>query len=105
MPPAQTETAFHLWGADRVVYGPVHFSRIVEWFGTGLAKPETWVYSETDGAWRPVKERPEFQELIQSSRFPEAGADQHDTCIFDLLREIDLFRGLTKEQVESFSKY
>ena len=103
--PAQADKTFYFWGVDRVLYGPMNFSRMAEWFGTGLVSPESWVYSEKDAAWRPAKERPEFRELIKSSAARPSVTDREDDSVAHLLRELELFRGLTDAQIESFANY
>jgi CRP-like cAMP-binding protein len=108
--PAQPSAApYRVWGADKIAYGPLTHQALGEWALALRVRPDDWIYSDADHSWKKAAERPEVQEHFRSS--PPARSSKQIARLeglkgaLGLLRSLDLFTGLTDEQIESFSHY
>src|SRR5205814_1653427 len=108
--PMQPEQSFRVWGTDHVVYGPLGLSSIAEWLANGRINSESWVFSDSNGEWRRAQEWPEVREILKKAPVRSEGAgekkaDEERRAAAEFLRELDLFKGLTDAQIESFTRY
>jgi hypothetical protein len=109
MQPVHGEQAFHVWGADRVVYGPVSVAKLGEWLANGRVTPKSWIYSEQDETWVRAEDRSELHEAVKRFSGRTATVSEkkvaHGRTAAELLRELELFKGLSDAQIESFAAY
>ncbi|MFM1944349.1 MAG: hypothetical protein RI897_3331 [Verrucomicrobiota bacterium] len=61
--------AYSIIGGDQKEYGPVSADQVRCWVGEGRAGSATLVRSG-DGAWRPLSEHPEFEDLFRGGPPP-----------------------------------
>jgi hypothetical protein len=109
MDAAQPEKSYYLWGQDRVVYGPVSAAKISEWVATGDLKADAWIFSHRDGTWRRATDVPELKEIFAKGALPLTPADkkaaEERKTAAQMLRDLELFKGLSDAQIESFARY
>jgi CRP-like cAMP-binding protein len=110
MQPAESEKSYHVWGSDHVVYGPISLAKVTEWLAIERVLPESWIFSNADGAWQRAGERPELAEALKrTSARPRDSSHKKSReerrTVTQLLRELELFKGLTEAQIESFATY
>jgi CRP/FNR family transcriptional regulator, cyclic AMP receptor protein len=105
MQAGQTEqTHYRVWGIDNIVYGPVNGTVLADWVLSQRLTPGSWVYSDRDGAWVRASERPELKDLLRPAGMLKPSAKPLESAI-ELLRGLDLFEGLTDQQIASFAHY
>jgi CRP/FNR family transcriptional regulator, cyclic AMP receptor protein len=61
METANIENGFRIWGADKVVYGPVELPTLVNWVKEHRVTAATWVLCEKDESWHKATDVPELQ--------------------------------------------
>ena len=107
---AQAGKSFHVWGSDQVVYGPIVSAKIAEWAAAGHVSAESWVFSDADRTWQKAGDRPELREIFQktpsrSETAAEKKAHEERKIAARLLRQLEIFKGLSDAQIESFARY
>ncbi len=65
-------THYFIIGGDGKEYGPITAAELRQWFEEGRLNAQTRTRTETDTAWRPLAEFPEFADLLTAP--PSAGA-------------------------------
>ena len=64
---------YKLIGEDGKEYGPVTVEGVAQWIADGRANGETQVQSEGDEDWRPLREVPELENLLDGKKPKAAG--------------------------------
>lgn len=110
MQPVTSAKLFHVWGADHIMYGPVGSNRMAEWIASGRIKPGSWVYIDGEAAWQKAEALPELKDLFKkepsrADATEEKEAEAERKQAVKLLRDLDLFKGLSDQQIESFARY
>ncbi len=100
---------YRVWGADKVVYGPVELPVLVAWAKEERILPETWIFAESRDEWVRARTMAELRPVLKpsagSSRNGRTGETQI-TCIEPgALRRIKLLADLDSAQLESFLRY
>ncbi len=54
-------SAYHIWAADNVVYGPVELPALIDWVKDKRVLAETWVFDGQNDRWRKAASLPELQ--------------------------------------------
>ncbi len=59
----KTETAslYRVWGADKVVYGPLELPTLVQWIEGRRLTPQSWVLTEAIDQWQRAADLPELK--------------------------------------------
>jgi CRP/FNR family transcriptional regulator, cyclic AMP receptor protein len=107
MEPTQNEAAYRVWGADKVVYGPLDLSALTEWIQEARLTERSWVLLETSNEWRRAAELPELKPCFAANAQGRAVARTKAGAGFapTALRRIKLFADLEEAQLESFLRY
>lgn len=73
-------TNYFIIGGDGKPYGPITEADVRKWFGEGRLNAQTQTRTETETAWRPLVEFPEFADLFSTRPSadapPPAGSDE-----------------------------
>jgi CRP-like cAMP-binding protein len=100
---------YRVWGADKVVYGPVELPVLVAWAKEERILPDTWVLVESRDEWVRARNVAELKTVLKTpSRSPRDGrtGETQITCIEPgALRRIKLLADLDSAQLESFLRY
>ena len=64
---------YHVWGVDRIAYGPVELPTLVSWIKQERVLAETWVYIDTSNTWSKATDLLELSPLFHK-RAPTAPA-------------------------------
>jgi hypothetical protein len=107
MPPT-----YRVWGADKVVYGPVELPTLVAWVKDERVLPATWVCFEPEDRWIQAHELTELKALFAGTRAgvgataPGGAAPSSRAGIRPgTLRRMKLLADLEPAQLESFIRY
>lgn len=108
-----SETArYRVWGADKVVYGPVGLPVLVEWIQDERVLPQTWILSEEQDTWSRAEEVAELLpafDCAKQAAFAAASAhnvrDLPPGVSIGSLRRLKLLSAFDQAQLESFARY
>lgn len=70
----QTSNRYFIWGIDESSYGPVDLATLVNWIKDERVLPDTWVFSRSEGNWRPARDIPEIKMFF--SRVTKTGTNE-----------------------------
>jgi hypothetical protein len=59
--------AYFIWGVDWTVYGPIELITLVSWIKDERVVADTWIFSETEGAWRKAAQMPELKMFFKKT--------------------------------------
>lgn len=63
--------AYHIWGLDDVIYGPVPLEELTVWTRDERVQPDTWVYCLTKRRWSVAADMGELRQHFQQVRTAE----------------------------------
>jgi hypothetical protein len=108
-PMQKTETAplYRVWGADKIVYGPLDLPTLVQWVQGRRLAAQTWVLSEATDQWQRAAELPELKPHFAVKAAAAAPASPGPGAALDpeALRRTKLFAGLDAPQLASLAHY
>ena len=104
---------FRIWGADKMVYGPVELPALVDWVQQRRVTAHTWIFSEQEDCWRRAAEVPELRMFFgyKPAVAPlKAGANVSDhTALIAArpgsLRRVKALADFTDEQLARFVEF
>ena len=112
MQPNNEAPAYSIWGADKVVYGPVDLPILVNWVQEERVTAESWIHREDTDAWQKAARLPELKMFFQEGTAghtttftPDARRDTSMTPRPGALRRIRILAGLTDAQLERFARF
>src|SRR5258708_5354399 len=101
MGPIQNAALYRLWGADKVVYGPLDLPALSQWITEGRVTEETWILLESTNEWTRATEVSELKPVFsQQKQVRNAGsgslarAESSFGFAPESLRRIKLFANL-----------
>ncbi|HMJ92346.1 MAG TPA: cyclic nucleotide-binding domain-containing protein [Candidatus Acidoferrum sp.] len=96
---------FKIWGVDNVVYGPVELPLLVDWVKDKRITADTWIYCETDDAWRKAAQVDELR-MFFGTRAAAAARTLGDAGITaGILRRVKAFGALSDDQLARFVEF
>jgi hypothetical protein len=105
----KTETAslYRVWGADKVVYGPLDLPTLVQWIEGQRLTAESWVLTEAINQWQRAADLPELKPRFALKPAAAAPASHGPGASFGpgTLRRTKLFAGLEDPQLASLVHY
>jgi hypothetical protein len=112
MESAKKVPTYWVWGRDKVVYGAVDLSGLVQWIKDEKVTADHWIYSESDERWRKAADLPELQATLRSK--PQGGVSSTAAVGKsgrslgvkpETLRRMKGFADMDDRQIESFVRY
>ncbi len=110
MEPNHESVGYRIWGVDDVVYGPVDLPVLADWIRDERVTPDTWIYSERDGAWQKASLTAEL-EIFFSRR---STSDTGDTTVLvsplvpgvkpGALRRVKILAEMNDQQLGRFAQ-
>lgn len=100
--------AYRVWAIDNLVYGPVDLGCLLQWVVDGRVVADTWVFVDSERAWRQAKEIPPL--------YPHFFPGEETTLIRrkqvesiriapEELRQFPVFAGLGGAQLEQLCRF
>ena len=102
---------FRVIGHDDVIYGPVELPELVDWVRAGRIQADTWIFVETDDAWRRASRVVELQLFFGAKRAPTEPGTKQATLLMGsdvptvLLRRVKVLAELSEAQLERMRQY
>ncbi|MEW6158316.1 MAG: cyclic nucleotide-binding domain-containing protein [Verrucomicrobiota bacterium] len=100
--------AYFIWGVDWTVYGPIELITLVSWIKDERVVADTWIFSETEGAWRKAAQMPELKMFFKKTGKASSDREIQKAGIkikAGALRRIKIFSGFEDEQLEKFLQF
>ena len=109
----EEKIGFRIWAVDNNVYGPVELPTLIGWIKDERVTAHTWVYVESEDAWRKASEVMELKMFFRAKPLPgrAAPAPTHsgEMTIAGLkpgtLRRIKIFGDMSDGQLDRFIQY
>ncbi len=97
---------YHVWGIDRVAYGPVELPTLVNWIRDERVEKDTWIFDQSAGGWQKAEDITALRGLFRrraDKTATESGAQ--DKIKPGSLRRIKVLAELADDQLMSFARY
>jgi CRP-like cAMP-binding protein len=105
-------TLYRVWGADKVAYGPLDLSALIQWIQEERLTRGTWVLHEETQRWQNAVDLAELRPHLVAKERAMTGGVSYDTTLQsrhglapEKLRSIKLFANLEDSQLKSFLRY
>ena len=95
--------AYHIWGLDDVIYGPVPLEELTVWTRDERVQPDTWVYCLTKRRWSVAADMGELRQHFQQVCAAEAVVPPELRP--EALKTIRVLSGLSDGQLLRFSDF
>jgi hypothetical protein len=104
---SKTPSLYRVWGADKVVYGPLELPALVQWIEGQRLTAETWVLIEAINQWQRAADLPELKpHFAMKPPAPAPAGPAHAPALNPgSLRRTKLFAGLDEPQLASLAHY
>jgi hypothetical protein len=99
---------YYIWGADRIVYGPVELPTVINWIRDDRVLSGTWVFVDEGNAWVKASELTELRPIFakRSGAAPTTAVGEGPKRITPgALRRIKILAGLEDRALESILRY
>ena len=108
-----SEPAYHIWGADNAVYGPIKAPDLIDWIKEERVTADTWVYVAHKGFWAKASDLPELSLAFSSAAKDAASVGSDDACAVEAktglrpgtLRRIKILGGMDDHQLATLIEY
>jgi CRP-like cAMP-binding protein len=99
---------YYVWGADRIVYGPVELPTVINWIRDDRVLTDTWVFVDESNSWVKAGEQAELRPLFakRSGMAPRIVAGEGARRITPgALRRVKILADLEDRALESILRY
>jgi CRP-like cAMP-binding protein len=96
---------YYVWGADRIVYGPVELPTLVDWVQDGRVLAETWLYLDMVNAWQLAADVAELKLFFTDKPKGAAPNTVSSRIQPEALQRIKMLAGMDRRSLESMLRY
>ena len=108
----QNGALYRVWGAEKVVYGPLDLTALSQWITDARVTEHSWILLESTNEWRRASELAELKPLFSTAKSAREPGSDHPTKAKSSagftaasLRRIKLFANLEEVQLQSLVHY
>jgi CRP/FNR family transcriptional regulator, cyclic AMP receptor protein len=100
-------SAYQVWGAEKIIYGPIDLLTLVDWVRQKRVTPECWIYCERRGTWSQAANLEDLKLLFD----PSQGRPGHLVGAIkagvnpDVMLRIRVLSGMNDNQLQAFIRY
>ncbi|MGA2864836.1 MAG: cyclic nucleotide-binding domain-containing protein [Verrucomicrobiota bacterium] len=112
METSEKASLYRVWGADKVAYGPLELSTLIQWIKDERVTGNSWVLLEAANQWQKATDLPELKPYLAAKAPTEAAPANKEASAKrpagfapGALRRIKLFADFEAPQLESFFHY
>lgn len=108
-PKTTGQSAFKIWGADDVIYGPVELTTLLEWAKDERVTASTWVFDHTKDSWRKAAQVRELRRVLYPGSAEPESTTETTYSVVNLkpgtLRRVKILADFTDTQLMEFVQF